>query len=224
MDTPFSILHLETAASTQDEARSRFRGAPLLVTTDAQTAGRGRRGRAWVPAPRAVAASLAFEPSWAPQTWPRLTLVAGLAAAQVAGDALQLKWPNDLVVGEVKVGGLLAESDGELLVVGLGLNLFWPAAPAGMGAMYEYDPGGALPPALAEGWTRNLLDRVAGGPDEWGREEYLSRCATVGRDIVWEPEGRGRAIGVSADGALEVETKEGRVALRSGEVRAVRTC
>ena len=224
MDTPFARIHLETATSTQDEARGRFDGVPLLVTTDSQTAGRGRMGRIWVPASRAVAASLAWRPGWPSQTWPRLTLVAGLAAADVAGDAAKLEWPNDLVASGEKVGGLLAESDGELLTIGLGLNLFWPESPSGMGAIHQSDPGPALSRAAAESWAQGLLDRVGAGPNNWGREEYLERCVTVGRDIVWEPEGRGCVIGVSSDGALEVQTQEGGVELRAGEVHAVRIC
>jgi BirA family biotin operon repressor/biotin-[acetyl-CoA-carboxylase] ligase len=224
MDTPFATFHTKEAASTQDEARARFSGFPLLVTTERQIAGRGRLGRTWLSAPRAVAASLAFRPGWPLETWPRLTLVAGLAAAEVAGDVVKLEWPNDLVVGEEKVGGLLAESDGELLVVGLGLNLFWPEPPAGMGALYESDPGLALSSALAESWAQRLLGRIAIGPQDWGRQEYLDRCATVGREIVWEPEGRGYAVGISDDGALDVETAEGTVSLRAGEVSSVRAC
>jgi biotin-(acetyl-CoA carboxylase) ligase len=153
-----------------------------------------------------------------------LTLIAGLAAADVAGDATRLEWPNDLVAGGEKVGGLLAESDGELLAIGLGLNLYWPESPSGMGAIHQSDPGPALSRAAAESWAQGLLDRVGAGPDGWGREEYVDRCVTVGRDIVWEPEGRGRAIGVSLDGALEVQTQEGDVELRAGEVHTVRTC
>ncbi len=224
MDTPLARIHLETADSTQDEARSRFGGTPLLVTTDAQTAGRGRLGRSWVPAPRAVAASLAFQPGWPSELWPRFTLIAGLAAAEVAGGDVGLKWPNDLVMGEEKVGGLLAESDGSLLVVGLGLNLFWPDPPSGMAALHRTDPGSARAGTMAEDWARGLLVRLSRGPDDWGRAEYVDRCATLGRDIVWEPEGRGCAVDISADGALEVDTREGRVVLRAGEVRAVRTC
>src|SRR3990172_3487586 len=112
MATPPSAFHLDVVGSTQDEARTRFSGVPVLVTAARQTTGRGRSGAAWETAPRAVAASLAWEPGWPDAAAARLSLVAGLAAADTLGDAIGLKWPNDLMRGEAKVGGILTERFG----------------------------------------------------------------------------------------------------------------
>ena len=222
MDTPYVSVQLQTARSTQDEARERFAGKPVLVTADRQTAGRGRSGNRWEQASRAVFASLALAPGWPPAALPRLTLAAGLAARDAAGGEVLLSWPNDLVRGEHKVGGLLAEASGVVVVVGLGLNLWWPDPMEWAAALYDADPGPAASAEAAARFAGSLLARAEMGPEAWGREEYLAVCATVGREITWEPGGRGRAVGVAGDGGLEVETGAGPVVLHAGAVRRVR--
>jgi BirA family biotin operon repressor/biotin-[acetyl-CoA-carboxylase] ligase len=221
MATPYVTAHLGEVPSTQDEARDRFAEIPVLVTAASQSAGRGRSNNEWWNAPRLVAASLAFEPSWPTANWPRLALVAGLAARDVL-PGLWLKWPNDLVVRDGKVGGILAEADAEAVTVGLGLNLFWPDAPDGVGAAYGADPGEDAPTTIAEAWCESLLDRANADRDEWGLDQYREACVTLGADVQWEPGGSGRALDVDMDGALVVETSEGTITLRSGEVRTVR--
>jgi hypothetical protein len=118
MATPPSAFHLDVVGSTQDEARTRFSCLPVLVTAARQSSGRGRTGATWESAPRAVAASLAWEPGWPDAAVARLSLVAGLAAADTLGDAIGLKWPNDLMRGEAKVGGILTERFGPVVVAG----------------------------------------------------------------------------------------------------------
>jgi len=222
-DTPYALCLLEEAGSTQDEARRRFTGFPLLVVAARQTAGRGRRGRSWETASRALAATLALRLPWPEATRPRLTLVAGLAACHALGRGVGLEWPNDLIKGSSKIGGLLAEAAGDVVAVGLGVNLYWPAPTvAGAGELYARDPGVEAAGRLAQTWARDLLQRVALGPEAWGREEYAGCCATLGREVTWEPGGRGRATGVAADGGLEVETASGLLVLHAGEVHTVR--
>lgn len=211
---------LDETDSTQDVARRHIGPDPVLVVTHRQVRGRGRGGSGWQPAPRAVAASLAFEPGWPSEALARLTLVAGLAASDVVD--VRLKWPNDLLVGADKVGGLLLESSDGRVVAGCGINLWWPDAPSGMGAIHEDDPGPDVVVAIASAWAERLLDRASAGPGAWGRDEYVARCGTLGRPITWEPAGSGRAVDVAADGGLVVETDEGVVTLRSGEVREIR--
>ncbi len=222
MDTPFAALHLAEVDSTQLEARSRFAGEPLLVTADRQTRGRGRLGREWVQATRAVSASLAFRPGWPSNDWPRLTLVAGLAACRVLRGEVRLKWPNDLVVGELKIGGLLAEAEPGLVVIGLGVNLFWPRPLDGAAGLLTADPGPTRATELSLAWVAELLSRAGRDSDDWGRQEYLSLCSTLGREVSWEPAGRGVAVGITVDGSLEVEGPAGIVVLRSGEVGTLR--
>lgn len=219
--TPYVTAHLDEVPSTQDEARARLEQIPVLVTARLQSAGRGRSDNEWWNAPRLVAASVAFTPEWPVADWPRLALVAGLAARD-ALPVLWLKWPNDLVIAAGKVGGILAESDAEAVTVGLGVNLFWPDPPAAVGGVFEADPGPDEPSRIAEAWAERLLARAASEPDDWGRDEYREACVTLGADVRWEPKGAGRAIDVDEDGALVVETSDGTARLRSGEVREIR--
>jgi biotin-(acetyl-CoA carboxylase) ligase len=90
------------------------------------------------------------------------------------------------------------------------------------GALFREDPGPEAAPRLAAAWAEGLLGVVASGPSGWGREDYAARCLTLGREITWEPAGRGRAAGVALDGGLEVDTPAGRRVLYAGEVHTVR--
>lgn len=218
--TPLNTIHLEAVGSTQDEARHRHGALPTLVVAGRQDAGRGRSGASWLTAPRAVAASLAFRCDWPAVSVPRLTLVAGLAATDVI--PLDLKWPNDLVMPGGKVGGILTERFDDLVVIGMGLNLWWPDAPGGFAALESVDPGPGAGGRLADAWARRLLTRVESGPDRWGRDEYRSRCVTIGQEVTWEPAGSGTATDIASDGGLEVRTAAGTVVLTSGAVHTVR--
>lgn len=222
MDTPYDLHALGTVGSTQQEARHRYAGTPVLVTAQRQTAGRGRLGRDWVHAPRAVAASLAFETDWPAEQRGLLPLLAGLSAREAAGEEVALEWPNDLVAGGRKVGGILVEGDGDLVVAGLGVNLWWPDPMEGAGALLGADPGPEASEWLAEQWAADLLERVAAGPGAWDAVEYERCCPTLGAAITWEPDGAGTAVGIGGDGSLLVDVGGETVGLHSGEVRRVR--
>lgn len=222
MATPLDVIHLDRVGSTQDEAASRFSDDPLLVTASGQDAGRGRFGAGWLDADRALAATLAFRPGWDPEGFPLITLIAGLAVLDVLPERVSLDWPNDVMVGDDKAGGILTEADDGLVRVGLGLNVHWASPPPGMTALHDEDPGVRHARSVAERWAIALLARVERGPDDWGREEYVPRCRTLGRDVTWEPGGLGRATGIAADGALVVDTGGAAIALHAGEVRRVR--
>jgi len=132
-------VHLERAGSTNDEALALWRHGeqgPLWVVAERQTAGRGRAGRDWQSGIGNLNASLLFTVTAPAASLPQLSLVAGLAvheaivelagARRVAG--LRLKWPNDILIGDAKVGGILVESHtgsafGTAAVVGIGLNV-----------------------------------------------------------------------------------------------------
>jgi len=220
MPPPYSVVHHEDTDSTQDDALAAFDGAPLLVVAGAQRRGRGRSDSEWQTAPRAMAASLAFRPDWDPADLPLVPLLAGVAASRVLGCGL--KWPNDVFMGEEKAGGVLVEAGDGIVVVGFGLNLWWPDAPCDYGAVHDTDPGPNRAMEVARGWAEELLALVGAGPDAWPRDEYRERSITLGRDITWSPDGAGRAVDIAADGGLVVVTHEGRTTLRAGEVRHVR--
>lgn len=175
-------------------------GAPdgLVVGADNQTAGRGRRGRIWESRPgAALLVSVVLRP--AP---PLVTLSAGVAAAEACEDAVPgahvaLKWPNDLLLGDGKLGGILSELVGDAAVVGLGVNLGWaPNRGARLGADVDRD---SLLRAYLAGLDRPPGEVVA---------RYRPRCATIGRRVRVElPRGsiEGTAEAVDDDGRLVVD-------------------
>ena len=203
----------------------------VILAAEEQTAGRGRMGRSWVSPPRAALTfSLLLKPAPVPPArrgW--LPLLAGVAVAEavrtVAAVDARLKWPNDVLVGEAKLSGILAEAVGDAVVVGVGINV--SAAPPEL-------PQKALPPTclralgaaslarepllaeiLAEFERWYLAWREAGGdPDRCGlRAEYTRLSATIGRRLQVElPGGQlvsGLAVGVDEDGRLVVRVEPG---------------
>ncbi|NQV07259.1 biotin--[acetyl-CoA-carboxylase] ligase [bacterium] len=222
MDTHYVAFRIASAPSTQAEARARFIDSPVLVVADRQTEGRGRIGSVWVTAPRAVAASLAMPVAWPAPARSLIPLVAALAAVEHLPGDVTLKWPNDLLVGESKVGGILVESDGDCVVIGIGINFWWPDPMPGAAGLFAEDPGSDEADRFAGPWAASLVRRLGADPQDWGRDEYLARCVTVGSAVEWEPHGSGVAVGVSADGALLVEVEGSVIALDSGVVRTIR--
>jgi BirA family biotin operon repressor/biotin-[acetyl-CoA-carboxylase] ligase len=146
------------------------------------------------------------------------SLMAGVAASRSI-QGVALKWPNDLMLGELKVGGILVER-AEEIVIGLGLNLWWPEPPPGVGAVETFDPGPELHARVAGLWAAELMAMVEA--DGWPAEEYRAACMTLGRDITWEPAGRGRAVDVAEGGELVVETEGKREIVTSGAVHHIR--
>jgi len=213
-------LHLRVTDSTNSRARELAAGgAPpgTLVTAAVQTAGRGRQGRAWsAPPGRALLCSMIVA-----GTPPLLSLAAGVAVAQLAGPAAQLKWPNDVLHDGRKVAGILVEGrpQEDWAVLGIGINValrasdFPPELRATAGTL-------GLEPAAIEPTLAALLR----GLERWldaGAGEVLAavraRDALLGRPVRWS-EGEGIAAGIDDAGRLVVRTPDGDSALTAGEV------
>lgn len=120
----------EEVDSTNDEVkRLGIAGAAdgMIVIADKQTAGRGRRGAAWVSPPgEALAFSLLVRPTEPMALWPRLALASGLAVAEALeahGVIAGIKWPNDVWVGGRKICGVLVEAAGNFAIIGIGVNV-----------------------------------------------------------------------------------------------------
>lgn len=218
MATPYFQLRRERVPSTQDVARTTIEDLPVLVLASGQTAGRGRSGSKWLTADRALAASLAFHHE-RDEDRP-LSLMAGLAAVRATSNTT-LKWPNDVMVGEAKVGGLLVERSEDTTTVGLGLNLWWRDAPDGMGALHVEDPGPEAHAEIGALWGAEFMEMLE--DTDWPIEAYRAVCDTLGGDITWEPDGAGRAVDIALDGALIVETPSGRQPIYSAAIRHVRS-
>lgn len=225
----------EVTRSTQATALELAEGgAPqwTLVAAGHQTAGRGRLGRAWLDAPGALLVSVVLRPPVEPERAGALTLLAGLAMAGALGRPgveVRCKWPNDLVVRDAKVGGIIAESvvrDRRLAYVALGLGVNLAAAPdvPGAGGLGGLDAADVLGGFL----QRFAADERAfvAGSVEAALERYRHVSATVGRRVratsVTGEVIEGEAVDVDAAGGLVVRTSTGPRTVRSGEVEHLR--
>src|SRR5258708_39940625 len=127
------IARLDTVDSTNAEALRRARAGergPLWIVARQQSAGRGRRGRAWVSPPGNLHATLLLTDPAPAAAAPQLGFVAGLAlvdaaaaAAPLLASRLALKWPNDLLCGARKIAGILIEGEGSPLTVAVGIGV-----------------------------------------------------------------------------------------------------
>lgn len=229
---------METTASTNADALAAAEaGAPewTVVAARHQTAGRGRLGRSWSDAPgTALLFSVVLRPALPPEEAAVISLLAGVEMARAARPAdVVAKWPNDLLVGERKVGGILPEarvrSGGiDHLVLGIGVNVTTgpEGLPPGVPATNLATEGGPADPAhLLAGFLSGF--RAAYRPAEPGFvarvvEEYAAVCASIGRRVrVITTAGRrveGSASGVDHRGALLVDTGMGTETVAFGEV------
>ena len=198
-----------------------------LVVADHQTAGRGRLGRSWdAPPGKALLISILLKPP--PERHaPELSLVAGVAVADTVerstGLAVQLKWPNDVMLRRRKVAGLLAEARDGAVVLGIGLNVNQ--------SRDELPPNaGSLLTLTGREWRRDqLLESLLAD-----LERTYAAWRSGGLDAVYEglaPRDflRGRRVSVNGTGGvatkidrqgrLEIEVGHGDVvAVESGEV------
>lgn len=238
---------LETVTSTNAVAADRARdGAPegTVVVAEHQTSGRGRLDRSWEAPPRSsLVFSLVLRPTVPPASWPWLplltgyTLAKGLRGRGYAGVAV--KWPNDVLVGERKVAGILVERvdtpSGPAAVVGVGLNVSQQQEeiPVPTGTSLTLETGEepdrtALLKALLSDLREAYDAWQVGGSDGAARlrSSYTAACVTVGREVrVGLPSGetvQGRATGVDGEGRLVVVHAAGEIAVGAGDVVHVR--
>ena len=194
-----------------------------------QEAGRGRQGRTWVSAPGNFYGStlVRLHPGDPPaQT---LSLAAGLALLEtidvaVPGQALSLKWPNDVLLGGKKLAGILLERSGDRVAVGFGINLATaPALPdrpsASLGG--ELRPQ-AFAPLLAGCFTR-LLGSWRTSEPAMLVQAWLTRAHPIGTEMTVHTSATetvsGRFDGIDSDGALRLRKDDGSVeTVRAGDV------
>ena len=240
----------ETGSTNADVLAMARKGARegVVLAAEAQTTGRGRLGRRWTSPPGAgLTFSVLLQPYGVPAAllgWLPLLAGAAVAAAVPAVAAVEpsLKWPNDVLVGEAKLAGILAERSGSAVVVGIGVNVTQDRAelpPGATALLLELAPAGEAPPGAA-GLRTRLLTAVLGAlssrylawrdqfspgdADACGlRQEYSGLCATLGREVtVTLPGGKGgiagTAQGVDWAGRLEVSTAQGVVPVSAGDV------
>lgn len=224
LDLPRVALY-EYVASTMDTAHALGAGgapAGTLVLADEQTAGRGRAGRRWHSAAgRGIWLTLLERPN-DPRALDVLSLRLGVRAAvaldRFSRSAVRLKWPNDLYVGEAKLGGVLVEarwrgSSLDWVAIGFGVNVGAPDELPGASlrtGSRRVDVLADLVPALrAAAVARGLLT-------EWELAQYATRDLAHGRACVAPLAGTVR--GITESGALRVETADGERSVREGSL------
>jgi BirA family transcriptional regulator, biotin operon repressor / biotin---[acetyl-CoA-carboxylase] ligase len=241
LETEWSIASTNTMLAARAGPPA---GSSEVLIAEYQTAGRGRRGRVWLAPPGgAICLSLSWTFREVPPDLGALGLVVGVCALRALKElgvtGALLKWPNDLLVGERKLGGILidlrAESAGPAsVVIGIGLN-------AALGAQLLKQIAETGTPAtdlksagLAQGVSRNqvaagLIGACVRGLVQFEREglkplleEWRQVDALRGKAVnVIAPDGataRGFARGIDVRGALLVETREGVRRFISGDV------
>jgi BirA family biotin operon repressor/biotin-[acetyl-CoA-carboxylase] ligase len=226
------LVRLGAIASTMDALHELAQeGAPAgtAVVAEAQTAGRGSRGRSWASPPGGLWLSVLARPATAGLEL--LSLRAGLAVAELlgrlgAGHRIGLKWPNDLMLDDRKTGGILCEArwHGASLawvVIGLGLNVGnrpppeLEASATRLGAALA----GLTPDALVEPVVAALrvVDAAAGPLTDGEQARFAARDWLRGRAL--DAPVAGTAAGVADDGALLVRRADGTtVPVRAGSV------
>lgn len=250
----------ETGSTNADLAALAQAGAPegTVIVAESQTAGRGRFGRHWAAPERSgLMFSVLLRPGagvpvrrvgWIPlltgvAVAAAVRSVTGRAGAGEFGDATGsqtvsagLKWPNDLLVDERKLAGILAERADDAVIVGIGLNVSMQAdelpVPTATSLLLEdaatTDRETVLKAILRELALRYGEWQAAGGdPDGSGlRAAYREHCVTLGREIRIELPGgdiiTGKAQDVDEDGRLTVLTGAGEQSFSAGDVVHVR--
>jgi BirA family biotin operon repressor/biotin-[acetyl-CoA-carboxylase] ligase len=236
----FRILRFDQLDSTNRlvrEAASAGEPHGLVVVADHQTGGRGRLGRTWEDQPgTSLLVSVLVRPAPPTDRAGLATLAAGLAVAEAlehgAGVDAALKWPNDVVVGDRKLAGVLAEwvggTDGDAVVIGVGANL---GQAAFAGPLADTATSCRLLTGTApdrDEVLRAFLDTLGAHLDALDDvvERARPRMTTVGRDVRVELADRvvvGRARSIDARGALVVTDDQGReTVISAGDVTHLR--
>jgi biotin-[acetyl-CoA-carboxylase] ligase BirA-like protein len=236
--------HFESIGSTQSAAIDRLNrgpeGAdPFVIWTRHQTEGRGRHGRRWLDSGDALAASFAWttpEPLFEDHAWSIRVGLAGLRAiSSLLPDSpfgLGIKWPNDLMVGDQKFGGILLnrlQRQGRCwLVAGIGINLSWPVGPAPELARPVTDlqalagrplSSGRVLEALKKELGQLQTDPLASLKDEFARHDVYHQLPVA---VLHADTGQlictGLNRGINHEGSLLIETESGLETLQMGEL------
>ena len=216
-----------TNAEALNLARQGKRG-PLWVTAGRQTAGRGRRGRAWTSPPGNLYASLLLTAAAPAECWPQLSFVAALAihdaVVAVASDCkprLAIKWPNDLLLERAKFAGVLIEGEGGdeggAVAVGIGVNCASHPADTDYPATDLAASGASVSPeTLFAALSLKMLGRLAQWNSGEGfstiRTDWLARAVGVGGEVVVrlaDGAAAGRFEAVDETGALLLRLPDG---------------
>jgi BirA family transcriptional regulator, biotin operon repressor / biotin---[acetyl-CoA-carboxylase] ligase len=221
-------LHAEADSTNAVAAAEPVRNT--VVVADHQRAGRGRLDRAWVTPPgAALTFSAVFDPVVDPEWWPVIPLVAGYAVARAVGGPATLKWPNDVMIGDRKVCGILVErvnSRPPLAVIGIGINVDQATGELPVPTATSLALAGlAVDRTVLFGRVvqslRACLGQFARSPNTF-LDQYRGRSATLDQDVRVELPGdrtvEGRVLDFDQHGRLLLQTAGGALTLGAGDV------
>ena len=198
----------ESIYNTQEFALSELSSEPILVISYSQEKGKGTSNRTWLNADQALACSLAVKQEDIKLKHTLIPLLSGYLFTEILKDIkISLKWPNDIVLNNLKVGGILVEKSENNICIGMGINYFWekPEIP-GAGSIFAKKQENALINLHAEKWASDVLSSLTNKNFNLGR--YKQKLQTLGK-IVEYPEGRGWAEDINVDGSLKVKSTDG---------------
>jgi BirA family transcriptional regulator, biotin operon repressor / biotin---[acetyl-CoA-carboxylase] ligase len=229
---PFRSLVFDQVGSTNREALALAacgQTGPLWLMARRQTAGRGRGNRHWVSMPGNLHASLLTELACAPASVPQLALLAGVAAVDAIRKAgrggpagLRLKWPNDVLIGQAKCAGILAETItagyAVTAVIGFGINLAWHPGDLGRAATHLAEHGALIAPEtmlghLDEAVQRWLAAWQCGADFATIRSAWLERAGPAGEPCSVDSGSEkiaGAFVDLDPQGGLVVRDSQGR--------------
>ena len=194
--------------NTQEFALKELSSEPIFVTSFSQEKGKGTSNREWLNSDQAIACSLALYE--VPQHFIKtlIPLISGYSYLETVSNIdLHLKWPNDILFNDAKVGGILVEEKDSKICIGMGVNYFWenPKIPNASG-IYTEKLDGQILNNHALHWGELTLNTIQ--KNSFDLSEYKKKLTTLGKLIEY-PEGRGWARDVNIDGSLSVETISG---------------
>ena len=233
----FTVWHYETIGSTNDEARLLATQGAAHGTTihaDEQTAGRGRRSHTWFSPPGNLYLSVLLRTGQPASRIIELSFLTALAVADTVEALLprqiqaMLKWPNDVLVNGAKIAGILLEQADEATIIGVGLNVLQAPANSAYKTTTIVANGGI---ASVDGARDILLDRLGRHLAVWQqdgfppiRDQWLGRSYPIGAAIRVNAQGDSRVgafAGLDLDGALLLDTPQGRQRILAGDVAPV---
>ena len=202
------VYFFDEVENTQELAISKFCSEPILIIARKQLKGRGRKGNDWENADQALACSFAFSLEKDHQNTSLLPLIAGYEFSSLYEERkVFLKWPNDLIVDEKKIGGILVEKSKEVFVTGIGINYFWKSPNIlSAGSLFDEEVSYEHINEYAQIWATNYIESVDRG--SFSLEGYVEKCETIGKLIEY-PQGRGWAKNINNDGSLLIEKEDG---------------